>query len=57
LERFLLDAGAHNKGGGQEAMKIYFLLMLISVFVGLSYMPLRTEAKQKVAVRPDSLPA
>ncbi|HZC54432.1 MAG TPA: hypothetical protein VE396_00100 [Xanthobacteraceae bacterium] len=53
----MLDAGAHNKGGGQEAMKIYFLLMLISVFVGLSYMPLRTEAKQKVAVRPDSLPA
>ncbi len=28
-------------------MKIYFLLMLISVFIGLSYMPIRTEAKQK----------
>jgi hypothetical protein len=27
-------------------MKIYFLLMLISVFVGLSYIPLRGEAKQ-----------
>jgi hypothetical protein len=57
LERFLLGVGAPNKGGGQEAMKIYFLLMLISVFVALSYMPMRTEAKQKVAVRPDSLPA
>jgi hypothetical protein len=38
-------------------MKIYFLLMLISVFVGLSYMPLRSEAKQKVSVRSNSLPA
>ena len=27
-------------------MKIYFLLMLISVFVALSYIPIRTEAKQ-----------
>jgi len=57
LERFLLDAVVQNNGGGRETMKIYFLLMLISVFVGLSYMPIRTEAKQKVAVRPDSLPA
>jgi hypothetical protein len=57
LERFLLDVGAQENGGGRKAMKIYFLLMLISVFVGLSYMPMRTEAKQKVAVRPDSLPA
>lgn len=37
-------------------MKIYFLLMLISVFIWLSYMPLRPEAKQKVAVRSNSLP-
>jgi hypothetical protein len=29
-------------------MKIYFLLMIISVFVGLSYIPIRTEAKQGV---------
>ena len=29
-------------------MKIYFLLMIISVFVTLSYIPLRTEAKQSV---------
>jgi hypothetical protein len=27
-------------------MKIYFLLMLISVFVAVSYLPIRTEAKQ-----------
>lgn len=38
-------------------MKIYFLLMIISVFVGLSYIPIRTEAKQKAAVAPDSVPA
>jgi hypothetical protein len=38
-------------------MKIYFLLMLISVFVGLSYMPMRSPAKQKVAARSNSLPA
>ena len=38
-------------------MKIYFLLMIISVFVGFSYIPLRTEAKQKAAVQPDSVPA
>lgn len=37
-------------------MKIYFLLMLISVFIWLSYMPLRPEAKQKVAARSNSLP-
>ena len=38
-------------------MKIYFLLMLMSLFVWLSYMPLGTEAKQKVAVRPKSFSA
>jgi hypothetical protein len=57
LERFLLGAVVQKNGGGRKAMKIYFLLMLISVFVGLSYMPVRTEAKQKVAVRPNSLTA
>ena len=41
----------------KKQMKIYFLLMLISVFVGLTYMPMRTEAKQKVAAQPDSVPA
>lgn len=38
-------------------MKIYFLLMLISVFVGFSFIPLRTEAKQSSATPPDSVPA
>jgi hypothetical protein len=27
-------------------MKIYFLLMIVSVFVAFSYMPIRSEAKQ-----------
>jgi hypothetical protein len=38
-------------------MKIYFLLMLISVFVAVSYIPIRTEAKQSAPVPPDSVPA
>jgi hypothetical protein len=38
-------------------VKIYFLLMLISIFVGLSYRPIRIEAKQRTAVPPESLPA
>jgi hypothetical protein len=51
---------AEIDGGGDKAMKIYFLLMIISVFVGLSYIPIRTEPKQKAAknaVAPDSVPA
>jgi hypothetical protein len=51
------SSGAGNNGGGQAVMKIYFLLMLISVFVGFSYIPIRSEAKQKAAVQPDSVPA
>lgn len=31
--------------------KIEFLLMLISIFVGLSYIPVRTEAKKAVSGR------
>jgi hypothetical protein len=57
LERFLLDDVAQVHCGARKAMKIYFLLMLISVFVGLSYMPVRSEAKQKAAARRNSLPA
>lgn len=41
-------------------MKIYFLLMIISVFVSLSYIPIRAEAKQAAkgnAARRDSVPA
>jgi hypothetical protein len=57
LERFLLDPDAQKNSRGNPTMKIYFLLMLISVFVGLSYMPIRVEAKQRAAVPPESLPA
>jgi hypothetical protein len=32
--------------------KIEFLLMLMSVFVGVSFIPLRTEAKKAVPRRP-----
>lgn len=32
-------------------MKIYFLLVLMSVFVGLSYMPIRSEATKVVLRR------
>lgn len=38
-------------------MKIYFLLMIVSVFVALSYVPIRPEPKQKRAAPPDSVPA
>jgi hypothetical protein len=38
-------------------MKIYFLLMLISVFVGFSFIPLRTEVKKATTTPPDSVPA
>lgn len=38
-------------------MKIYFLLMILSVFVALSYIPLRAEPKQNPAGPPDSVAA
>ena len=38
-------------------MKIYFLLMIVSVFVALSYIPVRAEPKQNPKAAPDSLPA
>jgi len=44
-------------GRGEEPMKIYFLLMIVSVFVALSYIPVRVEPKQKPTARPDSVPA
>jgi hypothetical protein len=34
-------------------MKIYMLLLLMSVFVGLSYPPMRREAKQRSSVPRD----
>jgi hypothetical protein len=54
---FALTVSAINNGGGEKAMKIYFLLTLISVFVGLSLIPIRTEAKKSTAAPPDSVPA
>ena len=38
-------------------MKIYMLLMLIAVIVGLSHLPIRVRAKQSAPVQPDSVPA
>lgn len=38
-------------------MKIYMLLMLIAVFVGYSYVPLRRQAEPRDAATPDSVPA
>jgi hypothetical protein len=54
MDRFLL--GGRNGGSGQ-AMKIYVLLMLISVIVGFSYLSSRIPSKQVEPVPPDSLPA
>jgi hypothetical protein len=61
LERFLLEVwvpGFWAKGEEtEEAMKIYMLMILIGVIVGLSYHPIRGQAKQTPAAPPDSLPA
>jgi hypothetical protein len=38
-------------------MKIYFLLMIVSVFVAVSYIPIRIETKPKAAAPADSVPA
>jgi hypothetical protein len=58
MERFLLEEMAPvTSGRGEELMKIYFLLMIISVFVALSYIPIRAEPKQKPTAPPDSVPA
>jgi hypothetical protein len=52
-----LATNTGTTGDGRQAMKIYLLFMLISVFVGFSYLPIRSEAKQDVPAPPDSLPA
>jgi hypothetical protein len=46
----------HHKDD-QLAMKIYMLLMLIAVIVGLSHLPIRVRTKPNVPAAPDSLPA
>lgn len=38
-------------------MKIYFLLMIVSVFVAVSYIPIRLESKKEAAAPADSVPA
>jgi hypothetical protein len=38
-------------------MKIYMLLMLMAVFVGFSYVPVRRRAKPRDPASPDSLAA
>jgi hypothetical protein len=58
VERFLLEVGMPlSCGGGDGLMKIYFLLMIVSVFVAVSYIPIRIESKQKAAAPSDSVPA
>jgi hypothetical protein len=58
VERFLLERIVPvTCSGGEEPMKIYFLLMIVSVFVALSYIPVRAEPKQNPTAAPDSLPA
>jgi hypothetical protein len=58
MERFLLERMVSvTCGRGEELMKIYFLLMIVSVFVALSYIPIRAEPKQNPAAPPDSVPA
>jgi hypothetical protein len=58
VERFLLEVGTPPIcGGGDGPMKIYFLLMIVSVFVAVSYIPIRIESKQKAAAPADSVPA
>jgi hypothetical protein len=37
-------------------MKIYMLMMLIAVIVGLSHLPIRVRAKQSAYGPPDSVP-
>ncbi len=46
MERFLLEGIAPvTYGRGKGLMKIYFLLMIVSVFVAFSYIPLASRAE------------
>ena len=38
-------------------MKMYMLLMLVAMFVGFSYVPVRAPAKPRKPTPPDSLAA
>jgi hypothetical protein len=58
LERFLLRRrGAGSRGDGGQDMKIYILLLLIGVIVGLSHLPIRRRKEATTPVPPDSLAA
>jgi hypothetical protein len=58
VEHFLLEGMvAVTCGRGEGLMKIYFLLMIVSVFVAFSYVPIRAEPKQSPAAPPDSVTA
>jgi hypothetical protein len=60
MERFLLEVRTPLTPAKDEMMKIYFLLMIVSVFVAVSYIPvrpIRIERKQKSAAAADSAPA
>jgi hypothetical protein len=58
VERFLLgECTPLICGGGDWPMKIYFLLMIVSVFVAFSYIPIRLESKKDAPAPADSVPA
>jgi len=58
MERFLLQNVVHRSSDSQSglAMKFYMLLVLVSVFVGLSYQTPRQESAPPEKLPPDSLP-
>jgi hypothetical protein len=53
----LVSAKAEWGYGGGLSMKIYILLALISVILGVSNLPLRRPAKAVVTAPPDSVTA
>jgi hypothetical protein len=58
VDRFLLARDTPVITAGADGqMKIYMLLMLISVIVGFSYIPSRNRSKQAETAAPESLPA
>jgi hypothetical protein len=58
MDRFLLGGQTPDQAAAMDGqMKIYVLLMLISVIVGFSHLPRRNREKQAETPAPDSLPA
>jgi hypothetical protein len=56
LRHLLRQWGAGATGDDGQAMKIFMLFMLMGVFVGLSFAPIRGETKPRSPAPPDSLP-